>query len=473
MHTNQAAKNSVIKNYLLGETLFERYIFLFLIGTELLMSFSFLGFIHIPPISLTIAYFPIIVSGVLLKMPQTLIISLIFGLATLFKATPNYVMPSDAIFSPFSSNAPFCSIFLSLCTRLLFGAIIAFLFSLAKNKKFEYLRIGIIAALAPKIHSLLVLTALGIFFPEFNLNSADTLNWDSNTPITALASIACCTGLWYLLNTEKMQFIGYTINHASKNPYKSKILFFVLIFFVLLLIGLSIAAAVYFIDRYSYMLAQYGIIITPVISADLLFLQCQFAFAMIGIMLLSITVLFSFYHYMSYKEYKGGMDAITKVMSRKMFFYYCHKIENKCKTKQKNTPKWFLFVDIDFFKVINDSFGRATGDKILYEIAQSLSRTFKDIGYTGRIGGDEFAVIIEKPISEEELETRLSKFLTHIASLLTEIEVSCSIGGYEFLFPQKLSNILSMADAMLYKAKEGGKSCYRLQPLQSRDFPQE
>lgn len=473
MHTSQTAKKSVLENYLFGETFFERYIFLFLIGTELLMSFSYLGFIHIQPISLTIAYFPIIVSGVLLKMPQTLIISLIFGLATLFKATPNYVMPSDAVFSPFSGVAPFSSVILSLFTRLLFGAVITFLFSLAKKKKFEYFWIGLIAAIAPKLHSLIVLTALGLLFPEFNLNAASALDWDFNNTFTALAGIVSCTGLWYLLNTEKMQFIEYAINHASKNPYKSKFLFFVLVFFVLLLIVLTITAAVYFTDRYSYMLTQYGVIITPAISADLLFLLCQFIFAMIGIMLLSTTVLFSFYHYISYKEYKGGVDATTKVLSRKMFFYCCHKIEKRCKNMQKNTPKWFLFANIDFFKIINESFGHATGDRILYEVAQSLSETFKNIGYTGRIGNDEFAVIIDKPISEEELEEKLTNFLTHISGLLTEIEVSCSIGGYEFLFPQKLSYVLSMADTMLYKAKEGGKSCYRLQALESKDFPAE
>lgn len=473
MHTNQTAKNSFWENFLLGETYFKRYLFLFLIGTELLMSFSFLGFIHIEPISITIAYFPIILSGVLLKMPQTLIISLIFGFATLFKATPNYVMPSDAIFSPFSSSAPLSSIILSLGTRLLFGAIIATLFSLAKSRRFSSLWIGAVAALAPKIHSFIVLTALGILFPELNLNYTNTFDWNFNNALTALASTILCVEVWHVFHSEKIQFIKYAITHATKNPYKSKQLFIALVSFIIMLIWLAITAAVYFIDREVYMLGQYHIAITPAISADLLFLQCQFVFAMIGIMLLSTTVLFSFYHYMSYKEYQGGIDALTKVMGRKMFFYCCHKIENISNTMRKNTPKWFLFVDIDFFKIINDSFGHATGDKILYEIAQNLSKTFKDIGYIGRIGGDEFAVIIDKPISEENLEKRLSKFLETISTLLSEINVSCSIGGYEFLFPEKLSSILSMADTMLYRAKEAGKSCYRLQAINSRISPEQ
>lgn len=472
MHREQTEKNSFLETFFLGERLFDRYLFLFLIGTELLMSFSFLGFIHTPPISVTFAYFPIIVSGLLLKMPQTLIISLFFGFASLFKATPYYVMISDAVFSPFSSNAPVNSIFLSLGTRLIFGALVSYCFSRAINKKFEYLWIGLVACFSPKLHSIIVLTALGMLFPEFDLNHASSLNWDDNDTLTALGSIFVCMGLWYAVNTDKFQFLKHAINHASQNPYKSKFFFFALTIFIFLLIALAISAALYFIDREAYMLRQYQILITPVISRDLFYLQCQFVFAMVGIMLLSTTVLFSYHQYMSYKEYQDGIDTLTNVMGRKMFFFCCHKLEEKSKSAQNAASNWFLFVDIDYFKVINDTFGHAAGDKVLHEIAQNLSAAFKETGYIGRIGGDEFAVIIYKQMSEEELGCHLSKFLANISSLLPQAEVSCSIGGYEFVFPQKLSHILSMADTMLYKAKENGRACYKLQPIQSSPSPE-
>lgn len=467
MHTEQTTRAYGEKNFF-GETLFDRYLFLFLIGIELLMSFSFLGFVHNPPISITFAYFPIIVSGLLLKMPQTLILSLFFGFASLFKATPYYVMISDAVFSPFSSNAPVNSLFLSLGTRLLFGAIVSFCFSHAIHKKLEYLWIGLIACLSPKIHSIIVLTALGMLFPEFDLNHTSTLNWDMNDILTALGSVFVCMGLWYAVNTEKFQFVKHAVNHASKNPYKSKFFFFALTVFIFLLIALALSAALYFIDREAYMLKQYQILITPVISRDLFYLQCQFVFAMVGITLISTTALFSYYQYMSYKEYQDGIDTLTNVMGRKMFLFCCHKLAEKSKTAQNSSSNWFLFVDIDYFKVINDTFGHATGDKVLHEIAQNLSDMFKETGYIGRIGGDEFAVILHKPMGEEELAYTIAKFLENIAAILPDTKVSCSIGGYEFLFPQKLSHILSMADAMLYKAKEDGRGCYRLQAINSK-----
>ena len=292
MEKDSLIYNEQTKIPFLGETLFDRYLFLFLIGIELLMSFSFLGFVHIPPISLTVAYFPIIVSGLLLKMPQTLIISLFFEFASLFKATPYYVMASDAVFSPFSSNAPVNSIFLSLGTRLLFGAIVSYFFSRAIHKKFDYLWIGLVACFSPKLHSIIVMTAFGILFPEFDLNHTSSLTWDLRDTLTALGSIILCTGIWAVFNTEKFLFIKHAVNHGSQNPYKSKFFLFVLTLFIVLLIALALSAAFYFIDREAYMLKQYQILITPIIARDLFYLQCQFALPCLALHFFSLRFYF-------------------------------------------------------------------------------------------------------------------------------------------------------------------------------------
>lgn len=81
---------------------------------------------------------------------------------------------------------------------------------------------------------------------------------------------------------------------------------------------------------------------------------------------------------------------MTNVMGRKMFFFCCNKIEAKHLINTKDTSKWFLFVDVDYFKVINDTFGHSTGDDVLREIAARLTATFREISYIGRIDGDEF-----------------------------------------------------------------------------------
>ena len=83
---------------------FEKYVFVLLLAIELIMSFTFLGFIHIDPISLTTAYIPIVVAGCLLGPLESTLIGLVFGLASMYKASALYVVSDDKIFSPLYSG---------------------------------------------------------------------------------------------------------------------------------------------------------------------------------------------------------------------------------------------------------------------------------------------------------------------------------------------------------------------------------
>ena len=74
---------------------FEKYVFVLLLAIELIMSFTFLGFIHIDPISLTTAYIPIVVAGCLLGPLESTLIGLVFGLASMYKASALYVVSDD------------------------------------------------------------------------------------------------------------------------------------------------------------------------------------------------------------------------------------------------------------------------------------------------------------------------------------------------------------------------------------------
>ena len=83
------------------------------------MSFI-LGYVHIPPISITTAYIPIIITACLFGPAEASLAGLLFGLGSLYKASATYVMPADAVFSPFRSDFPIRSILLSVGTRMLF-----------------------------------------------------------------------------------------------------------------------------------------------------------------------------------------------------------------------------------------------------------------------------------------------------------------------------------------------------------------
>ena len=89
-----------------GASRWDRYLFAALTALEFLMSFTFLGYIHIEPISITIAYLPILVAGCFLGVGASTAMGFFFGLSSLYKATAYYVMPLDKVFSPFLSGSP-------------------------------------------------------------------------------------------------------------------------------------------------------------------------------------------------------------------------------------------------------------------------------------------------------------------------------------------------------------------------------
>ena len=98
-----------------------KYYFLALMAIEFLMSFTFLGYVHIEPISITIAYLPMLIAGCFLGVGPSAAMGLFFGLASMYKASANYVMPMDKLFSPFFSGAPVASLAISVGVRALFG----------------------------------------------------------------------------------------------------------------------------------------------------------------------------------------------------------------------------------------------------------------------------------------------------------------------------------------------------------------
>ena len=92
-----------------------------MVAVELLMSFSFLGYFHIEPISITIAYIPVLIAGALGGPAESLVVGCAFGLASMWKASATYVMDFDQLFSPFLSGHPWESLFLSVGARALTG----------------------------------------------------------------------------------------------------------------------------------------------------------------------------------------------------------------------------------------------------------------------------------------------------------------------------------------------------------------
>lgn len=439
-------KRSTVKNYA----------FVLLIAIECLMSFTFLGYIHVPPISITYAYIPILVAGCFLGVWQSTALGFLFGLASMYKATAFYVMSSDKIFSPFMSDNPLGSLILSVGTRTLFGFLIGILFLIAKKCSHKRTVTGIIALLSPSIHASLVYGAIDIFFPQNGSSSRNGLLNISNI----LASIVCILLIEILLIISRLKvtrnFCKYVNQPTDSHRHKSPLYIGWAVFIVLTLIA-AVASSYYFANRISYMLTAHGVTLSSEIDHDLLHLQYQFmlaAFSLNFIMAISLVII---YKYLSYKEYLSELDDLTNVMGRRIFFDECQNIAADTTASQC----CFVFIDVDYFKKINDTFGHLTGDKVLREIAHSLQQTFREYGKIGRLGGDEFAIIMKNAPEKEILAEKFDLFEKNISNLIPDYKaVSCSIGAYYFMTPQDFQLVYSSADNVLYEAKEKGRSCY-------------
>ena len=136
-----------------------------LVALLVILAFTPLGFISIPPISITILHIPVIIGSILLGPVCGGILGLTFGLLSIFKATTSAVSPVDMMFSPFISGAPFASLILALFPRIILGILPAlinrFLYKLVKK---VVLTTAISAGIGAFFHAFLVYSCLATFF---------------------------------------------------------------------------------------------------------------------------------------------------------------------------------------------------------------------------------------------------------------------------------------------------------------------
>lgn len=126
-----------------------------------------------------------------------------------------------------------------------------------------------------------------------------------------------------------------------------------------------------------------------------------------------------------------------------------------------------LFIDLDRFKIINDSLGHAFGDELLKTISRRVSRCIRRSDTFARLGGDEFVLLLPNAIPDDVLQRlteRLTQVITEPVTLGSQqVSVSCSM-GCSFYPKDGLdpTTLLQSADAAMYQAKEqgGSRACY-------------
>ena len=121
-----------------------------------------------------------------------------------------------------------------------------------------------------------------------------------------------------------------------------------------------------------------------------------------------------------------------------------------------------MYLDIDFFKQINDGYGHATGDAVLIEFATRLQASVRKTDAVARLSGDEFIVVLEGLNSIDEAGPIAQKILAAVRAPFAvsglNLQITTSIGvGYASDFNLTCADLLRMADAALYRSKEAGR----------------
>lgn len=151
-------------------------------------------------------------------------------------------------------------------------------------------------------------------------------------------------------------------------------------------------------------------------------------------------------------------DTLTGLPNRRALLRHLEPRLSQAKTR----PFFIALVDLDFFKSVNDNYGHDTGDQVLREVARAMRRLTTPECFIGRLGGEEFAMVVEGlPITSmielcEELRAAIAT-LRFDTIEDADFRVTTSIGVAAISSPMKPSDALAKADRPLYAAKDGGR----------------
>lgn len=189
----------------------------------------------------------------------------------------------------------------------------------------------------------------------------------------------------------------------------------------------------------------------------------------LGVLFVATVIIFVFSHKRETAEKRvlanlSVHDPLTSVMNRRAFDFTAEEYLGK----NIKTEASLLYIDVDYFKQVNDRFGHEAGDRILIEFSAALRELFGDNGYISRYGGDEFVVLVRS--GDKKKVNELLRQLQQKSAAIKPCDDPKEYGDFELtfscgasVFPEDASDLKGLeagADSALYTVKKNGRNGY-------------
>lgn len=155
-------------------------------------------------------------------------------------------------------------------------------------------------------------------------------------------------------------------------------------------------------------------------------------------------------------------DGLTGIYNHTLLVELFEKEAARCRRMNENTA--FLMIDVDFFKVINDTYGHLAGDAILRELAETISKSVRVNDIVGRYGGEEFGVVLSGLTEIDTIKVceKIRRNIDEKQFKYDDISIKITVSiGFCLRRPEDASNInenIRKADEALYNAKKMGRN---------------
>ncbi|OQA92039.1 MAG: putative diguanylate cyclase YcdT [Elusimicrobia bacterium ADurb.Bin231] len=191
--------------------------------------------------------------------------------------------------------------------------------------------------------------------------------------------------------------------------------------------------------------------------------------ARFGFVLVLTYVLLAIRGALEYERDFSRTDYLTGIPNRRYFFEMAD-IEIK-RFKRYTRPFTVAYIDIDYFKNINDTLGHTAGDDILKTVTAIIKNSIRTIDLFARIGGDEFAILFpetDEAVCKTVIERMRNNFSTDIPSAYGKITLSIGVVTFR-ITPYDADDMLNQADRVMYEVKKSGRNNVKYKTIAAGD----